>query len=189
MCPGLSLRGVIVSGRAVRSSQPDEVRCVTGESISKLRDHFVPGVSLVKTTLLDDTGQEVAVLCVKGSGWDLGNIEPAGLPAHTASVRSPSQSVRNLTTWFQLGALRQFELRVLGVTANLPTLSGGSRDWPKSGHRPSRRGHRPSWPITWVQLSLSTPPSTPGSGRAFFFLSVPTSPGQAQTGLGSRRLR
>ena len=35
----------------------------------------------VKTTLQDDTGEEVPVLCVKGSGWDLGDIEPAGLPA------------------------------------------------------------------------------------------------------------
>jgi rhamnose utilization protein RhaD (predicted bifunctional aldolase and dehydrogenase)/NAD(P)-dependent dehydrogenase (short-subunit alcohol dehydrogenase family) len=39
------------------------------------------GNTSVKTTILDDLGSEVAVLCVKGSGWDLGNIEPAGLPA------------------------------------------------------------------------------------------------------------
>ncbi|MCZ6807054.1 MAG: bifunctional aldolase/short-chain dehydrogenase [Deltaproteobacteria bacterium] len=39
------------------------------------------GNTSVKTTARDDTGQEVAVLCVKGSGWDLADIEPAGLPA------------------------------------------------------------------------------------------------------------
>ena len=39
------------------------------------------GNTSVKTTLRDDTGAEVDVLCVKGSGWDLGDIEPAGLPA------------------------------------------------------------------------------------------------------------
>jgi rhamnose utilization protein RhaD (predicted bifunctional aldolase and dehydrogenase)/NAD(P)-dependent dehydrogenase (short-subunit alcohol dehydrogenase family) len=39
------------------------------------------GNTSVKTTLVDDTGDEVPVLCVKGSGWDLGTIEPAGLPA------------------------------------------------------------------------------------------------------------
>ena len=39
------------------------------------------GNTSVKTTLVDDTGKEVPVLCVKGSGWDLGSIEPAGLPA------------------------------------------------------------------------------------------------------------
>jgi len=39
------------------------------------------GNTSVKTTCVDDTGNEVPVLCVKGSGWDLGSIEPAGLPA------------------------------------------------------------------------------------------------------------
>ncbi|MAQ16299.1 MAG: bifunctional aldolase/short-chain dehydrogenase [Sandaracinus sp.] len=39
------------------------------------------GNTSVKTRLRDDTGEEVDVLCVKGSGWDLGDIEPAGLPA------------------------------------------------------------------------------------------------------------
>jgi rhamnose utilization protein RhaD (predicted bifunctional aldolase and dehydrogenase)/NAD(P)-dependent dehydrogenase (short-subunit alcohol dehydrogenase family) len=39
------------------------------------------GNTSVKTTFVDDLGNEVPVLCVKGSGWDLGSIEPAGLPA------------------------------------------------------------------------------------------------------------
>ena len=39
------------------------------------------GNSSVKTVARDLLGQEVEVLCVKGSGWDMGNIEPAGLPA------------------------------------------------------------------------------------------------------------
>ncbi|MDH4282517.1 MAG: class II aldolase/adducin family protein, partial [Myxococcales bacterium] len=39
------------------------------------------GNTSVKTTLVDDLGRDVRVLCVKGSGWDLGSIEPAGLPA------------------------------------------------------------------------------------------------------------
>jgi len=38
------------------------------------------GNSSVKTRLRDDTGKEIEVLCVKGSGWDLADIEPAGLP-------------------------------------------------------------------------------------------------------------
>lgn len=52
------------------------------------------GNTSVKTRVVDDTGREVEVLCVKGSGWDLGDIEPAGLPA-----------VRVET----LGALRQLD--------------------------------------------------------------------------------
>ena len=39
------------------------------------------GNTSVKTRAKDLLGEEVDVLCVKGSGWDMGNIEPQGLPA------------------------------------------------------------------------------------------------------------
>jgi len=39
------------------------------------------GNTSVKTILRDLLGEEVEVLCVKGSGWDMAAIEPAGLPA------------------------------------------------------------------------------------------------------------
>ncbi|CAA7624840.1 conserved hypothetical protein [Magnetospirillum sp. LM-5] len=39
------------------------------------------GNTSVKTRATDLLGDSVDVLCVKGSGWDMGNIEPAGLPA------------------------------------------------------------------------------------------------------------
>jgi rhamnose utilization protein RhaD (predicted bifunctional aldolase and dehydrogenase)/NAD(P)-dependent dehydrogenase (short-subunit alcohol dehydrogenase family) len=39
------------------------------------------GNTSVKTRISDLNGDEVDVLCVKGSGWDMGSIEPAGLPA------------------------------------------------------------------------------------------------------------
>lgn len=39
------------------------------------------GNTSVKTTATDITGETLDILCVKGSGWDLGDIEPAGLPA------------------------------------------------------------------------------------------------------------
>ena len=39
------------------------------------------GNTSVKTELADLNGDAVEVLCVKGSGWDMGTIEPAGLPA------------------------------------------------------------------------------------------------------------
>ena len=39
------------------------------------------GNTSVKTVLPDLLGEPVEVLCVKGSGWDLGSIEPPGLPA------------------------------------------------------------------------------------------------------------
>jgi rhamnose utilization protein RhaD (predicted bifunctional aldolase and dehydrogenase)/NAD(P)-dependent dehydrogenase (short-subunit alcohol dehydrogenase family) len=39
------------------------------------------GNTSVKTTKKDLLGRDVEVLCVKGSGWDLVDIEPPGLPA------------------------------------------------------------------------------------------------------------
>jgi rhamnose utilization protein RhaD (predicted bifunctional aldolase and dehydrogenase)/NAD(P)-dependent dehydrogenase (short-subunit alcohol dehydrogenase family) len=39
------------------------------------------GNTSVKTRMKDLLDEEVEVLCVKGSGWDMAEIEPAGLPA------------------------------------------------------------------------------------------------------------
>src|SRR5215470_17669289 len=39
------------------------------------------GNTSVKTSMADLLGETHEVLCVKGSGWDMGSIEPAGLPA------------------------------------------------------------------------------------------------------------
>jgi rhamnose utilization protein RhaD (predicted bifunctional aldolase and dehydrogenase)/NAD(P)-dependent dehydrogenase (short-subunit alcohol dehydrogenase family) len=39
------------------------------------------GNTSVKTVFTDYDGSPVDVLCVKGSGWDMGTIEPQGLPA------------------------------------------------------------------------------------------------------------
>ncbi len=39
------------------------------------------GNTSVKTTAKDQLGEDVDVLHIKGSGWDMGNIEPQGLPA------------------------------------------------------------------------------------------------------------
>jgi len=53
------------------------------------------GNTSLKTTARDVFGAEVPVLCVKGSGWDLGDIEPPGLPA----VRlEPLLALRRLET-------------------------------------------------------------------------------------------
>jgi rhamnulose-1-phosphate aldolase/alcohol dehydrogenase len=39
------------------------------------------GNTSVKTSMKDMLGEDVEVICIKGSGWDMGAIEPAGLPA------------------------------------------------------------------------------------------------------------
>ncbi len=51
------------------------------------------GNTSVKTVMEDTMGDDTDVLCVKGSGWDMGDIEPRGLPA----VRlEPLQRMRTL---------------------------------------------------------------------------------------------
>lgn len=53
------------------------------------------GNTSVKTVMHDLIGEEAEVLCVKGSGWDMASIEPAGLPA----VRlRPLQQLVNVET-------------------------------------------------------------------------------------------
>lgn len=52
------------------------------------------GNTSVKTTMNDVFGKPVEVLCVKGSGWDMGDIEPRGLPALRLSEL---HNLRNLT--------------------------------------------------------------------------------------------
>ena len=53
------------------------------------------GNTSVKTVAADLLGDEVEVLCVKGSGWDMADIEPPGLPA----VRlDPLRRLRRLDT-------------------------------------------------------------------------------------------
>ena len=39
------------------------------------------GNTSVKTTVPDLLGQDTPVLCVKGTGWDMGRMEPPGMPA------------------------------------------------------------------------------------------------------------
>ena len=39
------------------------------------------GNTSVKTTIKDIDGKKYKVLCVKGSGWNMADIEPEGLPA------------------------------------------------------------------------------------------------------------
>jgi rhamnose utilization protein RhaD (predicted bifunctional aldolase and dehydrogenase)/NAD(P)-dependent dehydrogenase (short-subunit alcohol dehydrogenase family) len=39
------------------------------------------GNTSVKTRMKDMLGDDTEVICIKGSGWDMGAIEPAGLPA------------------------------------------------------------------------------------------------------------
>jgi rhamnose utilization protein RhaD (predicted bifunctional aldolase and dehydrogenase)/NAD(P)-dependent dehydrogenase (short-subunit alcohol dehydrogenase family) len=55
------------------------------------------GNTSVKTRMPDITGTELDVLCVKGSGWDMGTIEAPGLPAVRLNPLRELQSLQALS--------------------------------------------------------------------------------------------
>lgn len=77
------------------------------------------GNTSVKTRLLDDTGELVDVLCVKGSGWDLGDIEPAGLPAVRLATLAALRSLPALSDEDMVNAQRT---RLLDASAPNPSV-------------------------------------------------------------------
>jgi rhamnose utilization protein RhaD (predicted bifunctional aldolase and dehydrogenase)/NAD(P)-dependent dehydrogenase (short-subunit alcohol dehydrogenase family) len=77
------------------------------------------GNTSVKTRLPDDTAELVDVLCVKGSGWDLGDIEPAGFPA----VRQASlQALRRLPALADEEMVNAARVRLLDASAPNPSV-------------------------------------------------------------------
>ncbi len=77
------------------------------------------GNTSVKTQLVDDLGESVDVLCVKGSGWDLGEIEPAGLPA----VRLASLgALRNRDSLCDEDMINAQRIRLLDSSAPNPSV-------------------------------------------------------------------
>ncbi len=73
----------------------------------------------VKTRLVDDTGSEVDVLCVKGSGWDLGDIEPPGLPAVRLDTLSALRARPSLSDEDMVNAQRT---RLLDASSPNPSV-------------------------------------------------------------------
>ena len=77
------------------------------------------GNTSVKTKAHDLLGEEVDVICVKGSGWDMGNIEPAGLPA----VRlAPLRKLRVLEKLSDEDMVNYQRVNLLDSTAPNPSV-------------------------------------------------------------------
>lgn len=77
------------------------------------------GNTSVKTRMTDAVGDEHEVLCVKGSGWDMGTIEPAGLPA----VRlAPLRRLRALDALSDEEMVNQQRLALLDSRAPNPSV-------------------------------------------------------------------
>lgn len=64
------------------------------------------GNTSVKTRMKDVTGDTVDVLCVKGSGWDMGAIEPPGLPAVRMGPLMKLLDLKNLSDEDMVSAQR-----------------------------------------------------------------------------------
>src|SRR6201996_3749027 len=77
------------------------------------------GNTSVKTRVKDMLGDEVDVICIKGSGWDMGVIEPAGLPA----VRlEPLRQLRKLDKLSDEDMVNYQRINLLDSTSPNPSV-------------------------------------------------------------------
>jgi len=80
------------------------------------------GNSSVKTAVRDLTGEDVEVLCVKGSGWDMGDIEPPGLPAVRLQQLHELEPLDGLSDEDMVNALRRNLLDSKAPNPSVETL-------------------------------------------------------------------
>ncbi len=80
------------------------------------------GNTSVKTTAPDFLGTETNVLCVKGSGWDMGNIEPPGLPAVRLEPLQEMARLRRLSDEDMVNAQRVNLLDASSPNPSVETL-------------------------------------------------------------------
>ena len=77
------------------------------------------GNTSVKTQAKDLLGDSVEMICVKGSGWDMGNIEPAGLPAVKLA---PLRRLRELKTLSDEDMVNFQRINLLDSSAPNPSV-------------------------------------------------------------------
>jgi rhamnose utilization protein RhaD (predicted bifunctional aldolase and dehydrogenase)/NAD(P)-dependent dehydrogenase (short-subunit alcohol dehydrogenase family) len=80
------------------------------------------GNTSVKTRALDLYGEEIDVLCVKGSGWDLATIEPPGHPAVRLAPLLRMRSLERLSDEDMVNAQRQNLLDTAAPNPSVETL-------------------------------------------------------------------
>ncbi|GJG87795.1 short-chain dehydrogenase [Gemmatimonadetes bacterium T265] len=80
------------------------------------------GNTSVKTRARDLAGDDVAVVCVKGSGWDLAAIEPAGLPAVRLAPLRRLHALDRLSDEAMVNVVRGNLLDAAAPTPSVETL-------------------------------------------------------------------
>ena len=81
------------------------------------------GNTSVKTTSDDMYGDEEAVLCIKGSGWDMAEILPAGLPPVRLPPLQKLQSLESVSDEDMVNCVRSNLLDSASPTPSVETLS------------------------------------------------------------------
>jgi len=77
------------------------------------------GNTSAKTTMTNILGEEVEVICVKGSGCDLGAIEPPGLPPLYLAYLLKLRALQSLT---DEEMVNQFRTHLLDASAPTPSI-------------------------------------------------------------------
>src|SRR5215210_8234535 len=80
------------------------------------------GNTSVKTRMMDVYGDEIPVLCVKGSGWDLATIEPQGHPAVRLEPLHRLRRLASLSDEAMVNALRSNLLDSSAPNPSVETL-------------------------------------------------------------------
>ena len=80
------------------------------------------GNTSVKTTVRDVFGETLEVLCVKGSGWDLATIEPAGHPAVRLAPLRRLRALERLSDEEMVNAQRQNLIDTAAPNPSVETL-------------------------------------------------------------------
>jgi rhamnose utilization protein RhaD (predicted bifunctional aldolase and dehydrogenase)/NAD(P)-dependent dehydrogenase (short-subunit alcohol dehydrogenase family) len=80
------------------------------------------GNTSVKTSVKDDLNRDAEVLCVKGSGWDLAEIEPEGLPAVRLDTLRALRHLDALSDEEMVNAQRTRMLDASGPNPSVETL-------------------------------------------------------------------
>lgn len=80
------------------------------------------GNTSVKTTSTNLLGETIDVICVKGSGWDLASIEPAGLPALKLEPLLRLRTLKELTDEAMVNFQRSQLLSMSSPNPSIETL-------------------------------------------------------------------
>jgi rhamnulose-1-phosphate aldolase/alcohol dehydrogenase len=107
--------------RHASSGEPLALRVYTSRLIGAEPDLVMHGGgnTSVKIEHRDVLGEAVEAICVKGSGWDLDSIEPAGLPA---MALAPLRALRRLDSLSDEEMVNQQRINLFDATAPNPSV-------------------------------------------------------------------